>query len=44
MTTLIVTLTIIVCCLGFAGGIFTIMEANKEKRKRAEREQESADA
>lgn len=44
MTTFIVTLTIIVCCLGFAGGIFTIMEANKEKRKRAERTRETVDA
>lgn len=43
MTTLIVTLTIIVCCLGFAGGIFTIMEANREKKKRSDRARKSAE-
>ncbi len=36
MQTLIVTLTIIVCCLGFAGGVFTIMEANKLGKERNE--------
>jgi hypothetical protein len=44
MTTFIVTLTIIACCLAAAGGIFTIMEANKLKRKRAERAGEGADS